>query len=295
MKNKLFDLGPSLRTHIFMLGACSLLLVSAAVGVWTTPASGWQSILEAAAALLPISMLTAILWHDRGNFEKRNAALTLPWTVVLIALIPSIAVLSARFRFPLRDAMFVKIDDAMGFSVPGAVYWSAHHHILGTIFDRSYPLLFLLLPAAILLPPIIGNRKASDQFILANTIAFLISFPLFTLWPAVGPWYGYNFPGNPAQRACEASIHGLHGGASDAAIVGIVCFPSFHVIWAVLSAWSLWSIPLLRIPATLVAFLIVISTVTTGWHYVADVLAGFVICAVALLCTKAIARGRFCR
>jgi hypothetical protein len=54
--------------------------------------------------------------------------------------------------------------------------------------------------------------------------------------------------------------------------MGIVCFPSFHVIWAVLSGWSLWSIKPLRILGAELASLVV---VTTGWHYVCDVLAGF--------------------
>jgi membrane-associated phospholipid phosphatase len=53
-----------------------------------------------------------------------------------------------------------------------------------------------------------------------------------------------------------------------------VCFPSFHAAWAVLAALALWSVKPLRVPAVVLASLIVISTVTTGWHYAVDTLAG---------------------
>jgi hypothetical protein len=53
-----------------------------------------------------------------------------------------------------------------------------------------------------LVPPIVGTRKAAEQFVLANTIAVLISGA--TLYPAIGPWAGYHFPGNEAQKACQA-------------------------------------------------------------------------------------------
>jgi hypothetical protein len=274
--------GPSRRVHLFMLVACSLLLAAAIAGYWITSGSGWQTMSAAVAAVLPVSFLPAILRHDRGEYEKRNAALALPWTLILVALIPPLAVLSAQLRFPLREALFVRLDQAIGFSVPGVVHWTAAHWPAQSFSDSSYSLLYVLLPLAMLVPPIVGNRKAAEQFVLANTVAVLISFPVFTLYPAIGPWAGYDFPGNEAQKACQAAILALHGGDRHAAVMGIVCFPSFHVIWAVLSGWSLWSIKPLRILGAVLALLVVVSTVTTGWHYVCDVLAGFLVVAISL-------------
>ncbi len=272
-----------------MAADCSLLLCAAVACFIANPVGGWQSIAEASAVMIPISALPAILWQDRKNFERRDAALTLPWTFVLIALIPTVAVLSTRFRFPLRDALFIQIDRAMGFSIPGMMAWSNAHPYLGTLLDRSYPLIFLLIPVAAILPPLLGKREAAEQFVVANAIAFTMSFPIFTLLPGVGPWAGYHFSGTEAQKACEASIVALHRGA-DASAAGIVCFPSFHVVWAVLSAWSLQSIKPLRIPSAIVCFLIIVSTMTTGWHYVADVLAGIAVAAVSIACANLVIR-----
>lgn len=149
----------------------------------------------------------------------------------------------------------------------------------------------LLLPMAMFLPGILGKQEAAEQFIVANAAAILISFPIFTLMPAIGPWAGSEFAGSAAQKACEASILALHSGSKTAAVVGVVSFPSFHVIWAMLSARALWPMRGLRIVGAVMALLVAVSTVTTGWHYVVDVLAGLVMTAVAL----AVARGLWSR
>src|SRR5262249_55436 len=56
---------------------------------------------------------------------------------------------------------------------------------------------------------------------------------------------------------------------------------------AVLAAAALWPVRYLRWPAAVLAALIVVSTVTTGWHYVSDVLGGLALAALSL----AVARG----
>jgi membrane-associated phospholipid phosphatase len=68
---------------------------------------------------------------------------------------------------------------------------------------------------------------------------------------------------------------------------GLICFPSFHTILALLAATALWPVRYVRWPSALLAALIVMSTVTTGWHYVTDVVGGFVVTALSL----AVARG----
>ena len=277
------------RIHLFMLVACSFLLCFAIIPIVGEPSAGWESSVAATAVILIVLSIPALLWQDRKNYERRDAALTLPWTFAMALLIPRIAVLSAHFQFPLRDALLVEMDHAMGFSVPAIMAWSSAHWPLSSLLDHSYNLLFWLLLAAAVLPALLGKRAAAEQFLLANTVAFVLSFPIFALVPAVGPWAGYHFAGSEVQRNCEAAIVALHSGSGTAAMAGLVTFPSFHVIWALLSACALRSIKPLRIVAAIVAFLVVLSTVTTGWHYVADVLAGFLIVGVSLICADWIA------
>jgi membrane-associated phospholipid phosphatase len=69
---------------------------------------------------------------------------------------------------------------------------------------------------------------------------------------------------------------------------GIVSFPSFHVVLAILSALSLSCIRRLRAVVWVLAGLICISTITTGWHYGIDVLAGLMLMAVTVYATNRI-------
>ena len=65
------------------------------------------------------------------------------------------------------------------------------------------------------------------------------------------------------------------------ATTAIVSFPSFHVALALLSAVYLSTFRRLRVTNWILAGLITISTVTTGWHYGIDVLGGIALAAVA--------------
>lgn len=67
---------------------------------------------------------------------------------------------------------------------------------------------------------------------------------------------------------------------------GLICFPSFHTILAVLSGVALWSLPVVRWLGLLWSSLIVISTVTTGTHYVVDVLSGILVVVVCVTGAK---------
>ena len=270
-----------IRTHLFMLVTCSPLMVFSAVAAFSN--SSMKTTALAASVLFPASLLPAIIRQDRHEFEERDAALILPWILLLIFVIPAIVGISAKMHFPLHDSFFKNADHALGFNVPAIVNWSVKHPYINSFLSYSYDSIYLLLPAACLLPALLGKKEAAERFLISNTIAFLIALPIFTAFPAVGPWVGHAFPPSPEQKACEASILALHGGGQGGPI-GIVSFPSFHVIWAALSAIALWNIKPLRTMASATALLIVISTVTTGWHYASDVIGGLLVAAAAVVC-----------
>jgi membrane-associated phospholipid phosphatase len=69
---------------------------------------------------------------------------------------------------------------------------------------------------------------------------------------------------------------------------GIVSFPSFHTVWAIFAASALWGFRYLRVPLVLLSTSIVLSTLTTGWHYLVDVLAGIVLAALSLVAAQAL-------
>lgn len=270
--------------HLRMAYACLLLVGITAAGFWFTSihlaVGGYViALIVASAMLAPLP----VYWHEKGRVALRESTLVIAWELLLAITIPLTVLVAARLRLPLEDSLLVRADHALGINVPGVMAWASRHWI-GSAFNWSYGLLVPLLTVAAFLPAFMGRVKHAREFLVANMAAFTIGIPLFALLPAIGPWYYYHTAPTPEQLSCQLGMEALRLPAPYMSwhAAGIVCFPSFHVIWAILSAVALWTFRPLRIPVGLLAGMIVVSTLTTGWHYFADVLAGMAIAVISL-------------
>ena len=97
-----------------MLVGCTLLLLIIFACSIKAPVADWRSKIEVALIAVIVSAIPGMLWHDRKEYTRRDAALTLPWAFILMMLLPVAAVLSAQLQFPLRDALLVKFDRRLG-------------------------------------------------------------------------------------------------------------------------------------------------------------------------------------
>jgi membrane-associated phospholipid phosphatase len=277
------------RFHVLMALACGCLFL-----LGTAYSLAHHLPLDIGPNIVLIVITTAVIsplalyYLDRNQPDRMDAALTIPWGVTFGLCIISIVGASARLHFPLRDMNYGALDSMLGVSIPAIREWSLHHQA-GKVANASYPFLNWFLLSAFLVPALAGRATAARVFLFANVIAFAISIPIFTLWPAIGPWYAFHTAASPAQLGLQSEILGLHNGTSQAMnVAGLVCFPSFHVIWAILAAWALSTFRPMRIPAAILCTLIICSTVTTGWHYFCDVLSGGIIGVVSLLAARAL-------
>jgi PAP2 superfamily protein len=279
----------NLRFHLVMGIACGCLLLLS-----TTYSLIHHLSLDLGPNILLIVMATAVIaplalyYREKNQPEGMQAVLTIPWGLIVGLCIISVVEASARFHFPLRDIAYGTLDSRLGVSIPAIRQWSLHH-AAGRIANASYPLLNWFLLSALLIPALAGRAVAARRFVLANLIAFVISIPIFTLWPAIGPWYAFHSDASPFQLALQNEILGLHNSDSQIlSVAGIVCFPSFHVIWAILAAWSFSTFRSMRIPAAILCTLVICSTLTTGWHYFCDVWSGCIIAVISLIGAKSL-------
>jgi len=236
------------------------------------------------AGILPLPLY----WHEKGKNKLRDAALAVPWAMVFATILPFPVAVAARLGMgmSLRDNSFAWLDQSIGVSVPGVMAWASNHW-LGELASTSYVFLIPMIPICFLLPALTGKVKHAQQFLTANLIAFALGLSLFTLLPAVGPWYGYHLSATPDQASCQLSQLVLRTpGPYVFHLNGVVCFPSFHVIWAILCARAVWCFWPLRIPVSVLSGLIVLSTMTTGWHYFVDVLAGAIVASLSIVGAK---------
>ncbi len=245
--------------------------------------------------VIAVVVLPLILnFHEKGKFYARDSLSTIVWAFFFTLMLGFPVTVAARVgaSIPLQDLRFEQWDRWIGIHVPDIAAW-ASNHILGKIANRSYLMLFPFMQIAILLPIFTGRLKYSQRFLVANLVALAIGLPIFACLPGIDPWYADHFQAIPDEAMCKAFILlaiRRPGPYLYQYPAGAVCFPSFHVIWAMLSVQALWGLRLLRIPAVLFATVIVLSTITTGNHYVVDVLAGIVLACGAMFIAYRISR-----
>jgi membrane-associated phospholipid phosphatase len=250
------------------------------------PTDALIAVVIAIVATLPLPLY----WHEKGKLHLRDAAFTLSWAFLLAACIPFTVAIAARAgaAMPLQDLNFAQLDQSMGVNVPHIMALAARLGISNAI-NHTYVWLEPFMAFSFLLPALTGKVLPARRFLTSNLIAFAIGLPLFVLFPAAGPWSGYHFPPGLDRFACEAGLLELRqAGPYIFHPSGVVCFPSFHVIWAMLAAHTLWGFRWLRVPALILAGLIILSTMTLGWHYFVDVLAGIAVAATAISLSRAL-------
>ena len=252
----------------------------------TVPLS--QVLLRVGLPLIPL----AIAWYYRWRrVEKlKNLFLFTFWGIALHNVHGLPFYIAARQKVDLQDALLADLDRRLGLEVPDVLRMMEHFPALKVVLDVSYQCLIILIILAIALPVLCDRLAAVQEYFVACVVSVVIAIPLFATFQAVGPWHYYGYAPDEEQERTTRIFFALKSDewipmdASNSA--GVVAFPSFHTILAVLSAVALWSIPYVRYVAALLACLIVVSTVTTGWHYLADVLAGLGIAALSLAAAR---------
>jgi len=284
----------NLRVH-WALAACSVAMLTFCILAAPPGISkSAQPLIITVLVLTAPLVIPAALFHDRKKYVHRDAALMLPWTLLIAALIVQAAPITATLAFPLKDALWRNLDQHLGINLPAIIAFVHWHPAIDVLLSRSYAFtLHPLVLCAILLPALLGKREAAQQFVLSNAFSFVLALPLMIFLPAIGPWVGWAFPPDKLQIACEATIHALRQGSLDIHdnFGGIVCLPSFHAFWAIVSAQALYTFRYLRYPAIAIASLITVSTLTTGWHYGVDVIAGVLMVVICTLLSRVVIHG----
>lgn len=170
---------------------------------------------------------------------------------------------------PLIDKQLSGIDRYLGIDVKKLYYPSPWLQIL-------YDSLLLQTGLTIWWLGMTNQADELNIFIHRLMLCGLITLTLFVLFPAIGPLPHPEV--DPAQQFYLNTFQSLREGKGLCDLshsAGLITFPSFHVIWAILlvSACPRRLKPI----SVLVNSLVIVSAITSGWHYATDVLAGILI------------------
>lgn len=281
-------------TKTFHLMLATVVTVAMAVSVWGMRSAGLsvsvQQLLPRCAILL--LLLAAAAYCRWRKMDRLVAPLRIIFWMALICQLHTFPMfVAAKQTAELCDAQLVRWDRALGLEVPTILKIVARYPYLREWLNVSYDSLNLFLGCALLVTTLGYRLRAAQEYVVGLTISALISFPIFSCVQAIGPWQHYGFASTPSQANFVQTFQALklsdHFAIDLSYAEGLICFPSFHAILALLAAVALWEVRWARWLAVVWAGMIVVATITTGWHYVVDVVAAFGITTISVVGARA--------
>ncbi|HUY32043.1 MAG TPA: phosphatase PAP2 family protein [Pirellulales bacterium] len=230
--------------------------------------------------------LPAIYYHRR---REPKFVLCLTTLVLTIAFLPPFTLLmyaTATFDRPLVDGALAGFDQWCGVSVPSIREWTHARPAVRLLFDLAYGTLLFQLPLIVIVLGLLGDRRRLEAFVLQDMLAGLCTLAVFAAIPAAGPFTHYGYEPSAEQTRYLNHFHGLRSGERRTVSLrdaeGLVTCPSFHTAEALLMAWAFRRHRALFALFGGLNLLVAVSTMTTGWHYFTDVLAGLAVGLLAM-------------
>jgi membrane-associated phospholipid phosphatase len=186
-----------------------------------------------------------------------------------------------RFAFPLRDSLYANIDAALGFDWPAYAHWVDHHLGVQRVFHFAYDTLQIQIALPLVILAFAHRTGEVRAYLLAFTIAFIVTIVVSALLPAAGPVIFVDRASFDILRFTGATPleHLMRLREAGPLVLneppgGIATFPSFHATIAVLTPLTLR-----RFHRTFLVLLVLDAamlggTITEGAHYFIDLVAG---------------------
>ncbi|MDP1573312.1 MAG: phosphatase PAP2 family protein [Coxiellaceae bacterium] len=183
------------------------------------------------------------------------------------------------------DPLLVKIDHAFGIHSAALMAWTHNHPFIHDTLNFIYKGLVLELIGIPLALTLFNGRHALSIFYLAFMMTCLIGCFIYYFFPTMAPSGIIHSPYfSHEQQDTSMRFHQIHAFIKPTvADGGLIAFPSFHVIWAVLLTYACRARKLFLYPVAIFNVLLIISTVMLGWHYVTDVIGGIIIAVFGII------------
>lgn len=271
---------------------------------------GWTMVVTIAAFMLsPVSFVSgdevqpllmclgltgaALVYHRRG---ADNFVLCLKSLTVLVAFSTVFSLLvyaAGTLNAPLVDDFLASCDASMGVSAGKIINWVNERPGIAAAMKLAY---FSAIPQTILVIVLLGftnQTRVLNRFLLRFMLGGLITLGCFCFLPAMGTCASYDVAVPSHYTAILRDLTGLRNGSITLATwrtaEGLITFPSFHTIWAVLLI-SAFRKQYLFAPLLILNLLMIASTIPTGMHYATDILGGLAVSAIIIPVSNKIIR-----
>ena len=209
--------------------------------------------------------------------------------------------LAMRADLPLADAALIRMDAALGFDWHAFIRFVDARPLLAESLAQAYQSFgFQLIGVPLLLVAFRRHARAYAMVMGYGIVCFLSS--AISIWyPALGTYSVY---GVAREQLVHINAHfgyafleQFHAVRNDPGFVfsikgmaGILTFPSVHAAVAVLCAWAMWDVRLLRYPFLVLNGFMAVSAISHANHYLVDVIAGVGVAGLAIAIVSALCR-----
>jgi PAP2 superfamily len=192
--------------------------------------------------------------------------------------------LAARVDLPVRDVEFAHFDALLGFDWYRWTIFIVSHKNLAVLLGIAYSTILPQTIGSVIYFSHIRRPDRNDDLLWTTMVAAIITTVMSALLPALGPRFRGQYVEWSATLAAirdgSASTFSLEN------LQGIIAFPSFHTVAALLLVYS-HRPPVPSFRAILVLnLLMLLSIPAAGQHYLVDMLSGAVVAAVSIAAVR---------
>jgi hypothetical protein len=229
-----------------------------------------------------------------GYVRQMKATPRLALALVGTAIFMGFTAVSSVFIFvlfpltnPLIDLTLIQLDQALGYHWPGLIAWMAQYPLfsqgLGYVYHSSLPQILV----TIVLLATLSRELVLHRFLLVGIVTLLIAVAIWWVIPSVGPSAFQPIPEsdriatglyyNPAYGEFLRSLVEVGPPRiSPEVITGVVAFPSYHMVMALMVVWFTRG-TLAFIPAAVVNTAMIPATLSHGGHHLVDLFGGLAV------------------
>jgi hypothetical protein len=186
---------------------------------------------------------------------------------------------------PRIDHILIAADRALGFDWYAAMLFMARHPLLNEVFFRVYNMVLPEIALVMVALAWTGRVEKMYRYCLALGFGALIAIAIWALAPSFGAISLSALPPEAAKlplsldgdygKALVALLQNGPGYITPRELRGLIAFPSYHGVLALLMAWYGWHLRWLRWPLVLLNAAIIVSSPVQGGHHMIDMLASF--------------------
>ncbi len=234
----------------------------------------------------PFILAIVLLAMYARNMAPRISFFTRSYGIYFFILI-TLAVMTTGIQytpFPRIDSFLVGMDQTLGFNTISLVNWTYAHPVISKASHIAYETLGFQLFLIPLLLAALQSKKSLTILFYAMIISFLIGMTFYYFFPTTGPaslFHDVHFARYQHDTLLKYyQVH--HYLPVTTTQGGMIAFPSFHVIWAVLLTYALVDKKWFFYPFVLINTIVIASTLLLGWHYLTDVIGGVALAGLAI-------------